>query len=85
VEPRQLDHRGAHGGDWFCRVGRDSPNLSAKTSDRFIEENRFMDIVNFGILKHPLNWVIVILMVLIFGIAVHLVLDFYGISSGKQA
>lgn len=42
-----------------------------------------MNIVNFDLLKHPLNWVIVILMVMIFGIAAHLVLDFYNISPGK--
>jgi len=42
-----------------------------------------MSIINFDILKHPLNWVIVILMVMIFGIAAHLVLDFYNISPGK--
>jgi hypothetical protein len=42
-----------------------------------------MDIINFAFLKHPLNWVIVILMVMIFGIATHLVLDFYNINPGK--
>lgn len=42
-----------------------------------------MNIVNFDLLKHPLNWVIVILMVMIFGIAAHLVLDFYNINPGK--
>jgi hypothetical protein len=33
-----------------------------------------MDVVNFGLLKHPMNWVTVVLMLLIAGIAVHLVL-----------
>ena len=42
-----------------------------------------MDIVNTGLLKNPMNWVIVILMVMIFGIAAHLILDFYGITPGK--
>jgi hypothetical protein len=31
-----------------------------------------MDVVNFDMLKHPINWITVILMVLIAGIAVHL-------------
>jgi hypothetical protein len=31
-------------------------------------------VVNFGLLKHPMNWVTVVLMLLIAGIAVHLVL-----------
>ena len=39
-------------------------------------------ILNFPLLKHPLNWVIVILMVMIFGIAIHLVLDFYSVTPG---
>lgn len=30
-----------------------------------------------------MNWVIVLLMVMIFGIAVHLILDFYDINPGK--
>jgi len=42
-----------------------------------------MDVVNTGLLKHPMNWVIVILMVMIFGIAAHLILDFYGITPGR--
>lgn len=37
-----------------------------------------MEIVNIQLLKHPMNWVIVFMMVLIFGIALHIVLDFYG-------
>lgn len=42
-----------------------------------------MEIINWGLVKHPMNWVIVILMVLIFGVFVHLILDFYGLSAGK--
>jgi len=34
-----------------------------------------MMLLNTGLLKHPMNYVIVILMLLIAGIAVHLVLD----------
>lgn len=39
-----------------------------------------MPIVNVQLLKHPLNWVIVFLMVLFAGVAIHLVLSFYGES-----
>jgi len=39
-----------------------------------------MEILNFSLLKHPLNWVILLLMVLIGGIALHLVLDFYNVT-----
>lgn len=42
-----------------------------------------MELLNLPLLKNPLNWVIVILMVMIFGIAAHLVLDYYGINPGK--
>lgn len=42
-----------------------------------------MELINFDLAKHPLNWVVVILMVMIFGIGIHLVLDFYNISPGK--
>jgi hypothetical protein len=39
-------------------------------------------VINFPLLKHPMNLVIVILMVMIFGIAIHLVLDFYNVAPG---
>lgn len=42
-----------------------------------------MEIVNFSLLKHPMNWIIIILMVMIFGIALHLVLDFYNLNPQK--
>jgi hypothetical protein len=35
-----------------------------------------MDIVNFALLKHPLNWIIVTLMVLIAAIAFHFFLTY---------
>jgi hypothetical protein len=37
-----------------------------------------MEIVNYQMLKHPMNWVIVFLMVFIGGIAVHLFLSWNG-------
>jgi hypothetical protein len=44
-----------------------------------------VQLLNFDIILHPMNWVIVILMVLIFGIALHLVLDFYQVEPGKDS
>lgn len=41
------------------------------------------EIINFELAKHPMNWVIIILMVMIFGIGLHLVLDYYNINPGK--
>ena len=35
-----------------------------------------MEIINFEILKHPLNWVTVMLMVFIAGIVVHMILKY---------
>ena len=43
-----------------------------------------MEIINWELIKHPLNWVIIILMVLIAGIFLHLVLDFYGAKAKPQ-
>lgn len=40
-----------------------------------------MGIINFNLLKHPMNWIIVTLMVLIFGIAAHFLLQF-GVQKG---
>lgn len=35
-----------------------------------------MDIVNWDLVKHPINWIIVLLMVFIAGIALHLILQY---------
>ena len=39
-----------------------------------------MEIVNWGLLKHPLNWFTVVLMLLIAGFAGHLLLSAAGIE-----
>jgi hypothetical protein len=44
-----------------------------------------MQIINYDLIKHPLNWAIILLMVMIFGIGAHLVLDHFNINPGKQA
>jgi hypothetical protein len=38
-----------------------------------------VEVVNWDLLKHPLNWAIVLLMVMIFGIFLTLILSFYGL------
>jgi hypothetical protein len=45
-----------------------------------------MQIINWEIAKHPMNWVTVLLMVFIAGIFIHLVMDFYGAkpATGKN-
>lgn len=44
-----------------------------------------MGLLNFGLLKHLSNWLAVILMVLIAGIAAHLVLDYFGVNPQKSS
>jgi len=43
-----------------------------------------MGIVNWNLLKHPMNWLIVVLMVLIAGIAFHFIMQF-GTAKTKQS
>lgn len=43
-----------------------------------------MGVINWELIKHPMNWLIVILMILIAGIFVHLVLDLYGVKSAES-
>lgn len=42
-----------------------------------------MQIVNFQILKSPLNWFTIILMVLIAGILLHIIADAFGVNPAK--
>jgi hypothetical protein len=44
-----------------------------------------MEIINWELAKHPMNWVIVILMVMIFGIALSIVLGFYGLKPASTS
>jgi hypothetical protein len=45
----------------------------------------FDTVINTNLISHPLNWVIVLLMVMIFGIALHLILDYYKITPAKPS
>lgn len=42
-------------------------------------------ILNFAILKHPANWLTVVLMVLIAGIAAHFILEYANMMSAKPS
>ena len=43
--------------------------------------NRFL---NFDLMSHPMNWLIVLLMVLIAGIGLHFVLQYQGATPASQ-
>jgi len=40
--------------------------------------------LNFAILKSPLNWLTIILMVLIVGILLHIIADSYGVNPARS-
>jgi len=42
-----------------------------------------VELINFALIKHPINWFVILLMVMLFGIGLHLVFDFYGINPGE--
>ena len=42
-------------------------------------------IVNMGLIKHPMNWVIVTLMLVLAGVAGHLVLGYFGVSAAEPS
>jgi hypothetical protein len=79
MESRELDHGDPHGGDWFH-----SPWFSCTcvaTEERTGELR--VEFLNFKILKSPLNWFTIVLMVLIAGILLHIVLSSFGASPAK--
>lgn len=39
--------------------------------------------LNWGLLKNPLNWVVVILMLVIAGMAGHLILSYFGVEPAQ--
>jgi hypothetical protein len=43
-----------------------------------------MQLLNTELLKHPINWVIILLMLIIAGVAGHLLLSYAGISAKTQ-
>ena len=43
-----------------------------------------MQVLNFDILRHPSNWLIVLLMLVIAGYAGHLLLSYAGVEPGGQ-
>lgn len=42
-----------------------------------------MELLNFSILKQPLNWITILLMVLIAGIAIHIIADSFGVNPAR--
>lgn len=41
-------------------------------------------IINWGLVKHPMNWVTIVLMLVIAGIAGHLALSYFGVESASN-
>lgn len=44
-----------------------------------------MRVLNFNLMRNPLNWVIVVLMVIIFNIAVDLIYSYLSPDAGKTS
>lgn len=42
-----------------------------------------MEFINFKLIKSPLNWFTIILMVLIAGILLHIIADAFGVNPAK--
>jgi hypothetical protein len=76
VESDELDYRDSHGGNWFRASGS-----RAKTGEETADQNGGgVAMLNWQLMKHPSNWVIITLMLVIAGIAGHLALTFFGVS-----
>jgi hypothetical protein len=83
LDARELDHRAAYGVPRI-RHSRSSLKIVEEKASRYeLSWEAFMGIINFNLLKHPMNWVIVTLMVLIAGIAAHFILQF-GVMKGVK-
>ena len=75
LDSGKLDHGSADGG-YRLYLGRyGNPDRPAKT---VISGGVTMEVINLEILKHPINWITVVLMVLIAAIAFHFVLKWGG-------
>jgi hypothetical protein len=44
-----------------------------------------MEVVNWNLIRHPMNWVILFLMVFIAGISINLILKYNGVAPAKQS
>jgi hypothetical protein len=87
MEPGELDHDPVNGSDWFRGAWIRHTPLPTKTVAIFVLSRRLKSImdslINFDLLKHPLNWFTVLLMVLIAGIAIHLIADSFGVNPAR--
>jgi hypothetical protein len=77
----ELGNRCADGGNWLYGPGR-AGELCEKAWHglRFrlaINAGPQMEIINFNLMKNPLNWIIVLLMLLIFVIGLDVVAEHY--------
>jgi hypothetical protein len=71
VEFAELDYRGSDGNSFVRRLGSDRRFRSQeKRSPGAICMDKF---INVGLLKHPMNWIIVSLMVILAGIGMEIV------------
>jgi hypothetical protein len=82
LERSELDHHRIDGGSRFCRArfraeGLAEPQRKDGGSDIMI--------LNWRLAKHPMNYVIITLMLVIAGIAGHLVLSWMGLSPAESA
>lgn len=73
MECDELDNRHSDGSDWI---------LSNRTWNEVlpVAHKRELSMLNWSILKHPLNWIIILMMLILAGIAGHLVLSTLGIE-----
>lgn len=44
-----------------------------------------MEVVNWNLIKHPMNWIVLFLMVFIAGIGINLILKYNGVQPAKQS
>jgi hypothetical protein len=79
LESRQLDYCCPYGGTRIFHRWCHHPHNSTAQY-----HGVKMEIINWKIVSHPMNWAVLFLMVLIFGFALHLILDFYGVKSNDS-
>jgi hypothetical protein len=69
-----LDHRGSHGGYRVHSYRGGDSHHSTEAGGGGLA----MEVINYELLRYPINWITVLLMVLIAAIAFHFVLKWGG-------
>jgi hypothetical protein len=72
-----LDYRDFDGCDWLLCFGPLAEMVRQSDCFRCIRKNPML---NFGLLKNPANWIIIILMLVIAAMAGHLTLSYLGVE-----